>query len=62
MSTEVGLQPAEVKQVLQSDLYKDDVRQDAWRVRQMGATGVPFFIVNQTQAAVLNNPTYSLRH
>ncbi|GAB3804725.1 DsbA family oxidoreductase [Spirosoma humi] len=50
LSTEVGLQPEEVKQVLQSDLYKDDVRQDAQRVRQMGAIGVPFFVVNQTQA------------
>ncbi|GAB4018204.1 DsbA family oxidoreductase [Spirosoma koreense] len=50
LSTEVGLQPAEVKQVLQSDQYKDDVRQDAQRVRQLGATGVPFFLFNQTQA------------
>ncbi|GAB3953536.1 DsbA family oxidoreductase [Spirosoma harenae] len=50
LSTEVGLQPGEVKQVLQSDLYKDEVRQDAHRARQLGATGVPFFVVNQTQA------------
>ncbi|RRB07642.1 DsbA family oxidoreductase [Larkinella rosea] len=50
LSTETGLQPDVVKQVLQSDLYKDKVRQDAQRVRQMGATGVPFFVFNQTQA------------
>lgn len=50
LATEVGLQPAEVKQVLESDLYKDEVRQDAQRVRQLGATGVPFFVFDQTQA------------
>lgn len=50
LATEVGLQPAEVKQVLESDLYNADVHQDAQRVRQMGATGVPFFVFNQTQA------------
>ena len=50
LASEVGLQPAEVKLVLESDLYKADVHQDAQRVRQMGATGVPFFVFNQTQA------------
>lgn len=49
VATEGG-QPAEVKHVLESDLYKGDVRWDTQWVKQMGAIGLLFFVFNQTQA------------
>lgn len=41
----VGLDPAEVRQVLESDAYADEVRADEAEAAELEITGVPFFLV-----------------
>lgn len=41
----VGLDPAESAQVLAGDKYTDEVRADGVRARELGVTGVPFFVL-----------------
>jgi predicted DsbA family dithiol-disulfide isomerase len=43
----VGLDPARVDEVLASDEYADDVAADIAQARAYGASGVPFFVVDQ---------------
>ncbi len=47
VATEVGLDPARVDQVLQGDEYEAAVRDDVAQARALGATGVPFFVVDR---------------
>ena len=46
----VKLDPAEVKEVLESKRYDADVRGDEERAAMMGIRGVPFFVINGTDA------------
>jgi predicted DsbA family dithiol-disulfide isomerase len=39
-----GLDPAAVEEVLAGDAYAEDVRQDELQARQLGISGVPFFV------------------
>jgi predicted DsbA family dithiol-disulfide isomerase len=48
IGTEVGLPADEVRKVLDSDAYADDVRDDIRQARALGATGVPFFVFDRT--------------
>ena len=45
-ATTVGLDPVEVRAVLDSDAYADDVRADERQAAAYGITGVPFFVVD----------------
>jgi predicted DsbA family dithiol-disulfide isomerase len=47
LAVEAGLPPAEVAEVLASDLYAAEVREDERRARLLGITGVPFFAVDE---------------
>lgn len=42
-----GLNKEEVKQVLHSDAFKEDVKKDAQEANNLGCTGVPFFVINR---------------
>lgn len=44
VATDVGLPADAVDKVLDSDLHTDEVRTDIERARQMGITGVPYFL------------------
>jgi predicted DsbA family dithiol-disulfide isomerase len=44
---DAGLDPARVDEVLTSDAYAAEVRADIEQARAYGATGVPFFVVDQ---------------
>lgn len=46
IGTGAGLDEEEVKKVLATDLYTDEVRQDEAMARSIGIRGVPFFIIN----------------
>ena len=46
-AVEVGLDPGRVDEVLGSEEYADAVHADIARARAYGATGVPFFVVDQ---------------
>lgn len=47
MGTEIGLDASELKIVLESDKYTEDVRADIEEARKIGVTGVPFFVFNR---------------
>jgi predicted DsbA family dithiol-disulfide isomerase len=50
LTTEVGLDPAEVRAVLDGDAYADAVRHDERLATGLGATGVPFFVFGRASA------------
>ncbi len=50
LAVEIGLNEAEVKQVLASDNYASNVRQDIDESHKIGVTGVPFFVLNNKYA------------
>jgi predicted DsbA family dithiol-disulfide isomerase len=52
----VGLDAAEVHDVLAGDRYADDVRSDEREARAMGATGVPFFVIDRRYAVAGAQP------
>lgn len=45
-AADVGLDEAEVREVLTSDRYAEAVRSDQARARAYGITGVPFFVID----------------
>jgi len=46
LATEVGLDPAVVRQVLESQDYAEAVRADEEQARAYGINGVPFFVLD----------------
>jgi len=50
LCTAVGLVGDEARAVLSSDLFSDDVRADEQVAAQLGATGVPFFVIDRRYA------------
>lgn len=46
LGVEIGLPKDEVREMLQGDLYADEVRKDKEAARQVGVQGVPFFVFN----------------
>jgi predicted DsbA family dithiol-disulfide isomerase len=50
LGKEIGLDAAEIKQVLESDAYADDVKHDIDSAQQLGIQGVPFFVLNNKYA------------
>ncbi|WP_460994857.1 DsbA family oxidoreductase [Spirosoma harenae] len=50
LGTDIGLEASEVKQVLASDAYTTEVRQDLYEAQQLGIRGVPFFVLNRRYA------------
>jgi predicted DsbA family dithiol-disulfide isomerase len=47
LAVEVGLDPDEVQDVLDSDTFAEEVRHDEARAGALGATGVPFFVIDE---------------
>lgn len=45
LACEVGLDEAEIRDVLGGDRYRAEVRQDEALARELGITGVPFFVL-----------------
>ncbi len=44
---EIGLDPADVRHVLATDAYADEVRHDLAEARALGINGVPFFVFDR---------------
>lgn len=57
VAVDVGLDPARVDEVLVSDEYLDAVHEDIAQARAYGATGVPFFVVDQRYGVSGARPT-----
>jgi predicted DsbA family dithiol-disulfide isomerase len=51
LAVEVGLPATEVRSVLESDRYAVEVRNDEHTARDLGVSGVPFFVVDRAFAA-----------
>ncbi|MEJ7597173.1 MAG: DsbA family oxidoreductase [Kofleriaceae bacterium] len=45
LARDAGLDPAEVSDVVTTDRYAEDVRRDQAEARELGITGVPFFVL-----------------
>ena len=52
-----GLDAAEVSKVFDADAYADEVRQDELQARQIGISGVPFFVFDMALGASGAQPT-----
>ena len=50
LGVEIGLDATEVKRMLESDVYTEDVREDIYEAFQIGVTGVPFFVFDRKTA------------
>lgn len=50
LATEVGLDEAEVKEVLDTDLFSDLVKEQMAESRTVGVQGVPFFVIDRKYA------------
>jgi predicted DsbA family dithiol-disulfide isomerase len=57
VAVDAGLDPARVDEVLSTDEYADAVRADIDQARAYGATGVPFFVVDQKYGVSGAQPT-----
>lgn len=53
----VGLNAAEIKSMLQSDAYVNDVRLDQQHAQEIGVQGVPFYVFNNKYAVSGAQPT-----
>ena len=50
LGKEIGLVEAELKAVLESEQFSDEVKRDIFEADQVGVTGVPFFVFNDKYA------------
>jgi predicted DsbA family dithiol-disulfide isomerase len=50
LGVDIGLQKDEIRNVLQSDLYAQEVEQDIYEAQQIGVRGVPFFVIDRKYA------------
>jgi predicted DsbA family dithiol-disulfide isomerase len=57
LATEVGLQPDEVRSVLEGGAYAADVRADEQRAAMLGISAVPFFVVAERYGLAGAQPT-----
>ena len=56
LAVEVGLDEVEVRSALTDRRYRDAVREDAATAQALGATGVPFFVVDRRYGAAGAQP------
>jgi len=47
IGTEIGLPETEIREMLASNKYANEVLLDGYQAQQMGISGVPFFVLNQ---------------
>ncbi|KAA3440041.1 DsbA family oxidoreductase [Rufibacter hautae] len=57
LGEEVGLNGAEIREVLQSDTYTQEVQRDLYEAQQVGVRGVPFYVFNDKYAVSGAQPT-----
>ncbi|QKJ28820.1 DsbA family oxidoreductase [Mucilaginibacter mali] len=50
LGTSIGLDAEDVRQALNTNAYADEVRRDIDEARQLGISGVPFFVLNDKYA------------
>jgi predicted DsbA family dithiol-disulfide isomerase len=61
LAVEVGLDEQQVREVLASDRFADDVRADVAEARALGISGVPFFVIDRRYGVSGAQPPELLR-
>jgi predicted DsbA family dithiol-disulfide isomerase len=61
LATEVGLEESAVREVLGSDAFAAEVRQDEQEARRLGISGVPFFVIDRTYGISGAQPSELMR-
>ena len=61
LAGEVGLDPDDVRAMLESERFVDEVRQDEARARELGIRGVPFFLIDGRGGVPGAQPAHLLR-
>jgi len=62
LGKEIGLDPAEVKKMLESYAYADNVRKDLAQAEKLGIDGVPFYLINEKHTVVGAQPPEVFLH
>lgn len=57
IAEEIGLDPKEAEAVLRSDEFKAEVEAECREASQLGANGVPFYVINRKYAVVGAQPS-----
>jgi predicted DsbA family dithiol-disulfide isomerase len=60
LAGEAGLEAADVERVLDGDAHADDVRRDEAEARELGVSGVPFFVLDRRYAVAGAQPVEHL--
>lgn len=60
LAGEVGLDPAEVRAMLETDAFELEVRQDEARALELGIRGVPYFLIDERIAVSGAQPSHVL--
>jgi predicted DsbA family dithiol-disulfide isomerase len=60
LAVDVGLDEDKVRRMLASDAYADDVRSDLQLAKEIGVTGVPFFVFEESVAVAGAHPPEGL--
>lgn len=60
LAVDVGLDEAQVRRVLETDAYAEAVRTDLQLAKQIGVTGVPFFVFEESVAVSGAHPPENL--
>jgi predicted DsbA family dithiol-disulfide isomerase len=50
IGVEIGLPEEAIRNMLQGDLYEEEVKQDMYEAQQIGVRGVPFFVIDRKYA------------
>jgi len=50
LGSQIGLDPTELKTVLETTRFSEEVRHDIYEAQQVGARGVPFFVLDRKYA------------
>ena len=50
LGTQIGLDPTELKEILAGTKFSEQVRNDIYEAQQVGARGVPFFVLDRKYA------------
>ncbi len=62
LGEEIGLVPTDVKRMLASDAYADDVRKDLAEAEKLGIDGVPFYLINGKRTVIGAQPPEVFLH
>jgi predicted DsbA family dithiol-disulfide isomerase len=61
LGTEIGMDQSEIRTMLAGDLFADDVRRECREADELGAEGVPFFVIDRRHGFTGAQPSEVIR-